>query len=95
MCIQNWYKCSLIPKLHCTIGCTSDDYNDSDSEDDSYSDDDDNDDDYGYYDKDDNNCENENNLMKMIMTLLMLIISNGIIYNSNDNLSLRSTCIHD
>ena len=52
MCVWNWYKCSLFLKLHYTIGCTNDDFNDSDS------DDDDNDDDHDDYDKDDNNSKN-------------------------------------
>ena len=60
MCIWNFYQCSLIFKLHCTMGCTNDDYNDSDSEDDG--------------DDDDNNSENNNNLMSMILTLVMIMI---------------------
>ena len=62
-CIWNWYRCSLILKLHYTIGCTNDDFNDSDSQNNSESDDD-----HGDCDKDDNNSENDNNLMTMIMT---------------------------
>ena len=67
--VWNWNKCSLILKLHYTIGCTNDDYNNSDSEDDNESDDD-----HGDYDKDDNNSENDNNLMTTIMTLVLMMI---------------------
>lgn len=63
LCVWNWYRCSLILKLHYIIGCTNDDFNDSDSENNSESDDD-----HGDCDKDDNNSENYNNLMMMIMT---------------------------
>ena len=79
LCIWNWYRCSLILKLHYTIGCTNDDFNDSDSEDDSDSDDDDNDDDHDDYDKDDNNSKNVNILMTIIMTLVMMMIITGMV----------------
>ena len=77
MCVWNWYKCSLFLKLHYTIGCTNDDFNDSDSEDDSDSDDDDND--HDDYDEDDNNSKNDNILMTIIMTLVMMMIITGMV----------------
>ena len=61
LCVWNWYRCSLILKLHYIIGCTNDDFNDSENNSES-------DDDHGDCDKDDNNSENYNNLMMMIMT---------------------------